>query len=207
MILVAYLLLTLGHLAVSIHEREARFLYHVVPFMIVLSASALLRATRRLIGSPNSWVSAVLASLLLLFCLGQIGADLRAQGAASEKPSAENITLGNSIAQQYPLDTKIIADSYTYLPPTMTNVTYTNILTEDMIDRLAPDLIIINRGATGAYVWRAPLTKFAEQKLVGDNRFEATPQVMALFKKVLLGPGWSLVRETDFEAVFQRVKP
>jgi hypothetical protein len=206
LILLGYLLLTSAHLAISIHEREARFLYHVVPFMIVLNASVLLKATGLSTGSGRSWAATALASLLLLFCLGQLGTDLRQQASASEKPASEHIKFGNLIAQQFPPDTRIIADSYTYLPPTMTNVTYTNILTEDMIQHIAPDLIIINRGATGAYVWKAPGSKFSDQKLVGDDRFAATPQVMTLFEKVLLGPGWSLVRDTNFEVAFKRNK-
>jgi hypothetical protein len=206
LILVGYLLLTLVHLAISIHDREARFLYHIVPFMIVLSASALLRTAGLLMKSSRSWAPPTLASLLLLFCLGQIAADLKVQGLASDKPESENIKFGNSIAQQYPADTKIIADAYTYLPPTMTNVTYTNMLTDDMIQRLDPDLIIVNRGATGAYVWKAPDTKLSERKLVRDDRFAATPEVMTLFEKVLFGPDWSLLRETNFEAAFQRKK-
>jgi hypothetical protein len=156
--------------------------------------------------SSRSWAPATLASLLLLFCLGQIAADLKVQGLASDKPESENIKFGNSIAQQYPADTKIIADAYTYLPPTMTNVTYTNMLTDDMIQRLDPDLIIVNRGATGAYVWKAPDTKLSERKFVRDDRFAATPEVMTLFEKVLFGPDWSLLRETNFEAAFQRKK-
>lgn len=206
LILLGYLLLTSAHLAISIHEREARFLYHVVPFMIVLNASVLLKLVGPSTGNLRSFASAALASLLLLFCLGQIGADLTMQGTATEKPASEHIRFGNLIARQFPPDTKIVADSYTYLPPTMTNVTYTNRLAEDLIQRIDPDLIIVNRGATGAYVWKAPGSKLSEQKLVRDDRFAATPEVMALFEKVLFGSGWSLLHETNFEAAFQRKK-
>ncbi|HTV67604.1 MAG TPA: hypothetical protein VMF90_03610, partial [Rhizobiaceae bacterium] len=206
LILLGYLLLTSAHLAISIHEREARFLYHVVPFMIVLNASVLLKVIGPSTGSLRSWRSAALASLLMIFCLGQIGADFTMQGTATEKPASEHIRFGNAIAQQFPPDTKILADSYTYLPPRMNNVTYTNIVTEDLIQRLDPDLIIINRGATGAYVWKAAGSRLADRKFVRDDRFAATPEVMTLFEKVLFGPGWSLLRETNFEAVFQRKK-
>ena len=207
-ILLLYLSLTLAHLAISIHEREARFLYHVAPFLMVLSSSAIVR-TIGLIKSKfvRSWASPAVALLLLIFCLGQIGFDLRTQAAASARPASEHIEFGSAIAQQYPPETKILADAYTYLPPIMRNVTYTNVLTEELIDRLAPDLIVINRGATGGYVWKAPGSKLPDRKLVRDDRFQAAPQVVALLDKLLSdSSGWTVVRENDFEALLQRRK-
>ena len=85
-ILLAYLSLTLAHLAISIHEREPRFFYHIAPFLMVLSASAIVR-TIGLINNDlvRSWTSPAVALLLLIFCVGQIQFDLRAMASAEHK--------------------------------------------------------------------------------------------------------------------------
>src|SRR5262249_30066662 len=140
MILLVYVLITSAHLAIFIHEREPRFFYHIVPFLIVLSTVSIFRFFCWFCGDivRPRWISLAFASVLVIFCLGQIDSDLRMQASASADPASINIKFGNDIARLYPSDTKILADAYTYLPPSMINVTYTNLQTEELIKRVAP---------------------------------------------------------------------
>jgi hypothetical protein len=206
-VLLLYVLATSAHLAISIHEREPRFTYHVVPFLIVLSTLAFFRLIVTL--SKRTFrpaqASAAFASLLLVFAWTQVEFDVRAMAGTSAKPASEVIKLGNFVAQHYPADTRILADAYSYLPPAMTNATYTNLQTEDLLKQVAPDIIILTRGATGGYVWKQPGTAFFEGKFAKDQRYAATPQVEVYLNKLLsASSGWSLIRENDSEVVFQR---
>ncbi len=89
----------------------------------------------------------------------------------------------------------------------MTNVTYTNLQTEELLAKVTPQVIILTRGATGASVWKKSGTVFSDGKFVTDLRYPIAPQVEAYLNK-LLSPssGWSVVRESDFEVLLQRDK-
>ncbi|MCK1743560.1 hypothetical protein IVA80_22605 [Bradyrhizobium sp. 139] len=207
LVLVLYILVSSAHLAISIHDREPRFTYHVVPFLLLLSTAAWLEALLALTKSVvrPAWTTAAFAALLLAYVSAQAGLDLRAMASWSERPEAESIKLGNSIALQYRGDTKVLADAYTYLPPVMTNVTYTNLQTEEQLRHEAPELIVLTRGATGNYIWKEPGTSFKEMKFVRDLRYAATPQVEAYVNDLLSpGSGWSLVAENSSEVLFAR---
>jgi hypothetical protein len=206
-VMLSYVVATSAHLAISVHEREARFTYHVVPFLIVLSTLAFYRLgvalTMRAVRSAQ--ISAALASLLLAFAWTQVESDVGAMANPTAKPISEVIKFGNFVALHYPADTRILADAYAYLPPAMTNVTYTNLQTEDLLKQVAPDVVILTRGATGSYIWKHPGTAFSEGKFVRDQRYAATPQVEILLNKLLsASSGWSLVRESESEALLQR---
>ncbi len=206
-VLLLYVLATSAHLAISIKEREPRFMYHVLPFLIVLSTLAFSRlsvALTRNVFRP-SWTTAGFASLLLIFVWTQIAFDLRAMADTTAKPKSEAIKLGNFVALHYPPGTRILADAYSYLPPALTNVRYTNLQTEDLLKQVSPDLLILTRKATGGYVWKQPGTSLSERKFVRDERYAATPQVELYLNKLLsASSGWTLVREDDSEILFQR---
>ncbi len=206
-VLILYVLATSAHLAIAINEREARFTYHIVPFLIVLSTLAWFRlvvALTKHVVRP-SWTSAGFASLLLIFAWTQIQFDLGVMAKASEKPKAGVIQLGNFVALHYPADTRILADAYSYLPPVMTNVTYSDLQTEDLLRKVSPDLLILTRKATGGYVWKQPGTTLSERKFVRDLRYAATPQVEIYLTNLLsASSGWSIVRENESEVLFQR---
>ncbi|MDE5443684.1 hypothetical protein GWG65_19985 [Bradyrhizobium sp. CSA207] len=206
-VLALYVFVASAHLAISIHEREPRFTYHIVPFLLLLSTStwleALLVLTRRFV--RPALITAAFAILLMAFVSTQVGFDLRAMAGASRKPEAESIAFGNSISLKYPGGTKVLADAYTYLPPVMTNVTYTNLQTAEQLRTEAPDIIVLTRGATGNYIWKQPGTSFKEGKFVTDLRYAATPRAEAYVKDLLSpGSGWSLVAENSSEVLFAR---
>lgn len=207
LVLVLYVLATSAHLAISIHQREARFTYHVIPFVIILSTVAvfelIVTLTRRII-RPQRTVAALAASLLV-FASIQIKFDLRGMAEVTARPESDVIKFGNFVAQRYPSDTKILADSYTYLPPSMTNVTYTNLQTEELLGEVAPQVIILTRGATGASVWKKTGTAFSDGKFLKDLRYPIAPQVETYLNKLMLpSSGWSVVRESDLEVLLQR---
>lgn len=206
-VLLLYVLTTSAHLAISINSREPRFYYHIIPFIIVLSTLAFFRLivalTKGVVRPPGT--TAGFASVLLIFAWTQIQFDLGKMEKATAKPKADVIQLGNFIALRYPADTKILADAYSYLPPVMTSVTYSDLQTEELLEKVSPDILILTRKATGGYVWKQPGTSLSERKFVKDERYAATPQVEIFLNKLLSdSSGWSLVRENDSEVLFQR---
>jgi hypothetical protein len=150
----------------SIHQREVRFTYHVVPFLIIVSTAAVLELivdfTRRIV--PPRWTFAALAASLLVFASTQIKSDLQGMAGITAMSESHAVKFGNYIA--YPADTKILADSYTYLPPSMTNVTFTNLQTEELLNEVAPKALILTRAAKGASVWKKTGTAFSDRKFV-----------------------------------------
>jgi hypothetical protein len=193
----------------SIHQREVRFTYHVVPFLIIVRTAAVLELivdfTKHIV--PPRWTIAALAASLLVFASPQIKFDLQGMAGVTAMPESHAVKFGNFIAQRYPADTKILADSYTYLPPSMTNVPFTNLQTEELLNEVAPKALILTRAATGVSVWKKTGTAFSDGKLVKDLRYPIAPQVEAYLSK-LLSPssGWSVVQESDSAVLLQREK-
>jgi hypothetical protein len=207
LVLILYVLAASAHLAISVHQREARYTYHVVPFLLIVSTRAVFELVTGLpkrIASPR-WSVPVFAVALLAFASTQVKFDLRAMAEATKRPDSDFIKLGNFVAQHYPADIKILADAYTYLPPSLTNVTDTNMQSEALLNDTAPDLIVLTRGATGSAAWKAPGTQFADGKFVRDERYATAAQAEAYLNK-LHSPasGWSVVRETPSEVILQR---
>ncbi len=206
-VLALYVFVASAHLAISINDREPRFTYHIVPFLLLLSTATWLKAllvlTKKFV--PPAWITAAFATLLMACASAQAGSDLRKMATETTKLEAESIVFGNSISLKYPGATKVLADSYTYLPPVMANVTYTTLQTKELLGNEAPELIVLTRGATGNYIWKEPGTSFKERKFVRDLRYAATPQVEA-YVNDLLSPasGWSLVAENSSEVLFAR---
>ncbi len=105
LVLVLYVLTTSAHLAISIHQREARFTYHVVPFLIILSTLAIFELIIELTKQVARWWGiAALAAVLLVFASTQLKFDLRAMADVTAKPESEVIKFGNFVAQRYPAD-------------------------------------------------------------------------------------------------------
>ena len=209
LVLVLYVLATSTHLAMLIHQREVRFTYHIVPFLIILSTVAVLELivglTKRIV--RPQWTIAALAASLLVFVSAQLKFDLKVMAIATAIPEFDVIQFGNFVAQRYPADTKIFADAYTYLPPSMTNVTFTNVQTEELINQVAPQVVILSRHATGGYVWKKKGTAFSAGNFVKEPLYSVAPQVETYLNK-LLSPssGWSVVRESDTEVVLHRIR-
>jgi hypothetical protein len=206
-VLVLYTLAASAHLAISIHQREIRFTYHVVPFLIILSTLAALElivALAQRIAWPRCG-AITLATLLLVFGASQIRVDLRAMATATTKPESEDIKFGSFIAQHYPPDTRILADSYTYLPPSMTNATFTNLQTEELLNQVTPDLIVLRSAATGTSVWKKKGTSFSDGNFIADQRYADVRKAEAYLRK-LASPssGWSVVRENNSEILLER---
>jgi asparagine N-glycosylation enzyme membrane subunit Stt3 len=202
---VLFVLATSAHLAISIHQREARFTYHVVPFVAVLSTLALWQLIQALAKSiAQRWTVATLAALLLVFAFVQISSDLRGMGAATTWSESPVIKFGDYVAQHYPPETKILADSYAYVPPQMTNVTFSNHQNNELLGRVAPELVILTSSVTGNYVWKKPGTTFAEGDLVKDERYVGASEVEAYLKKLLTSSDWSVVHEDESEVLLQR---
>jgi hypothetical protein len=153
------------------------------------------------------WVVAAFAASLLVFASTQISFDLRAMAEATTRSESQVIKFGNFVAQRYPAGTKILADSYAYLPPTMTNVTYTNLQTEDLLEQVAPEVLILTRGATGDSIWKQPGTAFSEGKFVKNPHYEIASQVETYLSKLRsTSSDWSVVQENDFEVLLERVR-
>jgi 4-amino-4-deoxy-L-arabinose transferase-like glycosyltransferase len=206
-VLVLFVVASAAHLAISIRQREVRYAYHIVPFLIVLSTIGMWRLFSGLFSGTfrRERVALALAVSLLVFASIQARFDLKVMADVVAKEESEPIKFGNFVAGRYPPDTKILADAYTYLPPSMTNVVYIVLQTEQLLNDVAPELIILRREATGASVWKREGTSFADGQLVVDRRYDVAAQAEAYIAK-LVSPssGWAVIRENSFTVLFQR---
>jgi hypothetical protein len=206
-VMLLYVLVTTAHLAISIHEREPRFFYHIVPVVIVLSTIAFWRSAVLIAGkyAQLEWVALAFSALLLWFSWNQVSVDLVNVASYSAKPASPTIKWGTFVAAHYPSGVKILADAYTYLPPALTNVTYTNLQRAELNQSVNPDIIIMNRAATGSRIWKESGTSFADRKFVRDQRYPDEGPLEALIDQ-LLSPSsaWKLKHENNSFVLFER---
>lgn len=206
-VMLLYVLVTVSQLAISIHSRDPRFFYHIIPVVIVLSTIGFWRLAAMITRDcvQLKWVSLAFTVLLLWFSWHQVTFDLRAIASGSGKPASATVKWGNLVATHYAGGTRILADPYTYLPPTLTNVTYTNLQRADLIQSVDPDIIIMNQLATGSRIWKQAGTSLADRKFVRDQRYPDQGPLEALIDQ-LLSPssGWKLKHENEFFVLFEK---
>jgi hypothetical protein len=207
LVMFLYVLVTSAQLAISIHERDPRFFYHVIPIVIVLSTIGFWRLAVLLAAkhAKPGWMALAFSALLLCFSWTQISVDLVNIAGYSAKPTSQTIKWGNFVASHYPSDIRILADAYTYLPPALTNVTYTNLQRPELIQLANPDIIIMNRSATGSRIWKQAGTSLADRKFVRDPRYPDEAPLEALVGQLLLpSSGWKLKHENDAFVLFEK---
>jgi len=123
----------------------------------------------------------------------------------NQRRNSDIIKVGNFIAENYPVKTRIMSDFYTYVPPRFTDNHFVWGPTWELIEKLKPDLITINVATTGRWVWKQSGTTIGDQKFVADVTFgNRTAEMEVFLRSFLTNPGWKVVFETPSGVVFAR---
>jgi hypothetical protein len=125
----------------------------------------------------------------------------------ANRPVAPVVAAANWISNRYPLDTRVVADWYSYAPPTFKR--YTTDFVSNHLDGIYAstdyDLLLLTRGGTGRYFWKNPGSRLMERNWTIDRSYPQTQSVLRSIDR-LLAPesAWALVYENADVVVFQR---
>jgi len=148
MIVLLYLLLQARYVA-------ARFTLPVVPFMVIFAAYGAIRLFSS--HSPFVPLDSVLkrvAIVLILLSLGpRIVRDYRFFKTRVEKMQDNPVVAaGEWLAANYPRETRIVYDSYSYIPPKFETVFRSWGQTEAFVSKHDPDIVVVHRSISKRYV-------------------------------------------------------
>lgn len=200
-----YAAFSIAYLLVSVRMREPRYTFHIVPFAMILSVRglrSLLSGVERRLALPPA---VALVGLGALFCTHQTYRAVERMVYANRKPVSARVVAGGFLEDRYPAKTKILADYYTYIPAKFTAVEIEWGITQEQIDKFAPDVIIFNRSMSGRWLWKEGGTKFADMKWAHDKSYGKVPDEKDAFFRSLLADGsWTVVYDTEDELVLER---
>jgi 4-amino-4-deoxy-L-arabinose transferase-like glycosyltransferase len=132
-------------------DEQARYALPALPGL-ALSAGGLMVW---LLGRGRVWaaVAALVLALMLLPLFRQTVDFARAQSTRMDNPAvAARVAAGRWIAAQWPGDTSVVADAYSYLPSSFTNVYQSFGLTHDLLQSIRPEVIVTNTAIRNRFV-------------------------------------------------------
>jgi hypothetical protein len=154
---VAYATVAIAFLLLEVNMRRARYWMHILPAVVIIGAAGWVRLCRLLparLKQPAFCLASVGVATLL-------GSTVSARSELGNRTREERALIGEWIAERYSPSARILADTYTYLPPHFTRVK-TGEPSRSAIAHDKPELVILSRYGTGASCWMRPDTRFIQ---------------------------------------------
>ncbi|MCK9458988.1 MAG: phospholipid carrier-dependent glycosyltransferase [Proteobacteria bacterium] len=196
-VLLIYCVAAIAYLFFSVNMRAPRFLFHVWPAIVVVSAWG----TSKLLmnyGGGGRFVGAALSVLVLVVCVPIYGKALRQLGDEVDgKQHSQYIDAGRWMEDHYDPNTKILAGFYSYVPKDRFRrgiVSY--VVDLKMIERIKPDVIVYNKDIPGRFIWKKEGTALADREFVERkmDKSESHQKAMA----------YLLSEESEYQIVYEK---
>lgn len=202
--LILYVGVGLVYLLLHVNMRRFRYMFHLLPAMIILAAWGFHRLRHSFEGYSvalpqpgGGWkhyaVAVVTLALWLaaatrLVSLSVAGFD---PGYVTREPSFRT---GQQMEFMFPENAPILAEVYSYIPERYRQVIYSWGVDYDQIQAAGAEIIVLTRKVSGRYCWKRPGTSFLDQKFVLGDFDNA--EHFAAFKRQLFAdpPGPSELR-------------
>lgn len=204
----AWTIFFIAFLMGRISLREPRYFLPVLPMLVLLAVFPLgelvSSAKRRWRGSAaRLGVAAGLAAVVLAVsvppALGQ-AMEFRQQRLQREATSVA-VAAGQWLSANYPPDTRILYDAYSYVPPSFENVHQTWGGTLELLSTLEPEVVVIHKGIAARF---GDLARAGEYFL-GPEKFRIRHEYYDLFARG--NSGYDLIRDLDKIRIYQRISP
>jgi hypothetical protein len=184
--------LGLTYLMVSVQMRRPRYMFHLIPLLLVPSFHFLEK-------SRQNW-NPILSRLTLLYAL--IGlvflglGSMRSMNERSRPMENPRIQAGLWLEKNYGPENRIISDYYSYVPersfPNSWHVF--GMLREDVVN-FDPSILIINKKLSGPRSWKREGTKFSDLDFVQGEKDQA--------REYLEFHNWLFSSASPFEVVYE----
>jgi len=184
------LVIGLLYLMVQVNMRRPRYLFHLLPLMII-PGFYFLDKFQRLVKAKT-----VFLFLLPIVLIAPAAKSFDIYEGYSKKMEHEYIRAGEWMVKNYPGHIKILSDYYSYLPPEHFNNAYHTFgITASEIAGHQPQVIILNESISGMRSWKKEGTSFNEGKIIATDRDGA--EELNQFHQMLFSnnSGWKVVYE------------
>lgn len=123
----------------------------------------------------------------------------------SQKSDHPTVQGGNFLLdKRYNVNTKIVADNYSYIPESFTNATMVDGIDENVLKEYSPEILIINKDNTLRWSWKQEGTSFKDNKLIQGT----APRSATYFRfhqKLFSNPDWNIVYENEGVVILELV--
>jgi hypothetical protein len=197
-----YTLASFFYLMIRVNLREPHYMFHVIPYILVLSSLGFAWLYRRIPWKLQSVVSCLLCGLVISISINTMAL----QRDFSKKPEDETMIAGHWLEKTYPPAVKILYEIYSYIPPTFKNVKLSWYITEEAVQEFDPDLIVLTQKASGRISWKKMGTKFADRDFMYDETVDDAKNVIN-FHTYLFSENthpWQIVYETDRIVILEK---
>ena len=189
--MIAYVVAFMIFLMIVVRLRSLKYMFPIFPFLVILGFYGWDRLTKVHV-RKHRWILAV---LLFLCILPMTYKTLKSNVFFLSKDSHPYLRAGQYLSTHFPLETKILADYYTYVSPQYRRCQFVWGMNPSEIESYDPGLIIINDQMSGRWSWKAPGTVFSEMKYVLGTKDNAA--LFAAFHRDLFSSEseWGIVYE------------
>lgn len=189
------------YLMLTVNMRRPRYFFHILPFIIIIGIYGCQK-----LGSlfSKKWVTHAIAAVLLVLVSFQTMNVIRQVSTATTKYDHEYIKAGEFLDESENIDVKILADSYSYVPPKFKSVRFIWGIDEEKIKKYEPDIIVLNVQVTGKRAWKKSDSLFKDlvfRKGSLDNWEKSYRCLMKLFSP---GSDWVNIYETDNMVILKK---
>lgn len=192
--IILYIITTFVYLMLEVRMREPRYLFPILPFILLIAIYSFQNIST-LFKSPL--IKHIIIIGLFVSVLIPTLQSLSKAAAVTRKYEDEYIKAGNFLAQNEPGELRVLADSYSYVPPKFTYVIFRFCLDEEKIKKYCPDIVILNTRASQRWSWKRKGTSFRDLDLI-MGRFSNAKHYYCFHKKIFSpGSPWDIIYETD----------
>lgn len=183
-------MLGFGYLMLEVNMRRPRYLFHLLPLLVLVAFYGLNQVNLRL---KNRAILPLLVLALLLFPMRESYAVYERYSQKMEHPY---VKAGEWMKERYPEGIKVLSDYYSYLPKEhFVNAYHTFGVTKEEIDGHQPQVIVINKSLSGMRSWKVDGSSFKDLRIEATDRDGA--EALKDFQLWLFseGSGWKIVYE------------
>jgi hypothetical protein len=190
---ILYIIFTFLYLMVSLRIRQARYLFHVLPFIILI---AIYGFQTMGIFFKSRWLNVLIIIFFFFSSLIPATRSLTQSASLTEKYDNPRFKAGDFLAANVDEKLNILADPYSYVPLKFKHVVFRFRIDGAKIKMHQPDIIIFNFQATHRWSWKKRGTSFRDLDFKKGDYFNARHYYR--FHKRLFSPRskWEIIYET-----------
>jgi len=205
--IVLYVLIASLYLFIVIHYKEWRYSFHLLPFVIIVSAYGF-HLLIKWINRTYITLPVLFLALFLVIPKGVSNFQMLAQTHYMELKNPY-VAAGKWLKGKYGKEDRILAGTYSYVDSEyFKNIAYTYDLNRLAIETHSPDVIFMNDSVPGRYVWKKKDTLLSDNDFIYKNEWKDRAMVdeYGVFLKEIASKEspWEIVYETNNVVIFER---
>ncbi|UCH95724.1 MAG: glycosyltransferase family 39 protein [Candidatus Aminicenantes bacterium] len=192
--IILYIITSFVYLMLEVRMREPRYLFHILPFILLIAIYSFQKISTLF---KSSLIKHIIIIGLFVSALIPSLQSISKASISTWKYKDKYIKAGNFLAENEPGELRILAASYSYVPPKFKHVIFRFWIDEEKIKKYSPDIVILNAKASRRWSWKRKGTSFRDLDLI-KGKFANAGHFYRFHKKIFSpGSPWEIIYETN----------